>query len=77
MGGSFNILPHQVTKNQSKEITKGWSSVSRPIIVTVIVIVIMVITIKSFFFYLRIKERLCCNSLNSPIKMTNANTPSL
>lgn len=51
MGGSLNILPHQVTKNQSKEVTKGWSSVSRPIIVTVIVIVIMVITIKPFFFF--------------------------
>ena len=66
-----------MTKNQNKEITKGWSSVSSPIIVTVIVIVIMVITIKPFFFYLRIKERLSCNSPNSLIKMTNANTPSL
>lgn len=49
LGGSLNILPHQMTNNQIKEITKGWSSVSRPIIVTVIVIVIMVITIKPFF----------------------------
>lgn len=65
-----------MTKNQNKEITKGWSSVSRPIIVTIIVIVIMVITIKPFF-NLRIKERLSCNNPSSLIKMTNANTPSL
>jgi len=63
-----------MTKNQNKEITKEWSSVSRPIIVTAEVTVIMVITIKPFFFNRGIKEKLSYNIPSSLIKMTNVNT---
>ena len=61
-----------MTKNQNKEITKEWSSISSPIIVTAIVTIIMVITMKPFFFYFSVKETY--NILNSLIKMINVST---
>lgn len=65
-----------MTKNQNKEMTREWPSVSRPIIFTAVVTIIMVITIKPVF-HLRIKEKLSYKSPTSLIKMTHVTALSL